>query len=113
MILRLDSERLRALEEVREFLAGSEPVDFTNRRGACDFGIRALARLDYGALSEANKGVVRRFVAEVTGLATGADDAPDSVIAGRAGVLRTSPRSDARVRSALHLGRHPVARGGR
>ena len=35
MILRLDIERVRTLEEVRDFLAGSEPVDFhfTDRRG--------------------------------------------------------------------------------
>lgn len=28
MILRLDIERLRTLDEVRGFMAGSEPVDF-------------------------------------------------------------------------------------
>ena len=69
MILRLDIERLRTLEEVRDFLAGSEPVDFhfTDRRGAYDFVTRALRRLNYGGLSKADKGVVRRFVAKVTG----------------------------------------------
>ena len=69
MILRLDIERLRTLEEVRDFLAGSEPVDFhfTDRRGAYDFVTRALRRLNYGGLSKAHKGVVRRFVAKVTG----------------------------------------------
>ena len=69
MILRLDIERLRTLEEVRDFLAGSEPVDFhfTDRRGAYDFVTRALRRLNYSGLSKAHKGVVRRFVAKVTG----------------------------------------------
>ena len=69
MILRLDIERVRTLEEVRDFLAGSEPVDFhfTDRRGAYDFVTRALRRLNYGELSKADKGVVRRFVAKVTG----------------------------------------------
>ena len=69
MILRLDIERLRTLEEVRDFLAGSEPVDFhfTDRRGAYDFVTRALRRLNYSGLSKADKGVVRRFVAKVTG----------------------------------------------
>ena len=69
MILRLDIERLRTLEEVRDVLAGSEPVDFhfTDRRGAYDFITRALRRLSYGGLSKADKGVVRRFVAKVTG----------------------------------------------
>ena len=68
MILRLDIERLRTLEEVRDFLAGSEPVDFhfTDRRGAYDFVTRALRRLNYSGLSKADKGVVRRFVAKVT-----------------------------------------------
>ena len=71
MILRLDIERLCTLEEVpvRDFLAGSEPVDFhfTDRRGAYDFVTRALRRLNYSGLSKADKGVVRRFVAKVTG----------------------------------------------
>ena len=69
MILRLDIERLRTLEEVRDFLAGSEPVDFhfTDRRGAYDFVTRALRRLNYSGLSKVHKGVVRRFVAKVTG----------------------------------------------
>ena len=69
MILRLDIERLRTLEEVRDFVAGSEPVDFhfTDRRGAYDFVTRALRRLNYIGLSKADKGVVRRFVAKVTG----------------------------------------------
>ena len=51
-------------------MAGSEPVDFhlTERRGAYEFVTRALRRLGYGALSKADKGVVRRFVAKVTGL---------------------------------------------
>ena len=70
MILRLDVERLRTIEEVRDFMAGSEPVGFhlTDRRGACDFVRRTLVRLSYRALTRAHKGVVRRFVAKVTGL---------------------------------------------
>ena len=28
MILRLDIERLRTIDELRDFMAGSEPVDF-------------------------------------------------------------------------------------
>ena len=36
MILRLDIERLRTVDELRDFMAGSEPVDFhlTDRRTA-------------------------------------------------------------------------------
>ena len=35
MILKLDIERVRTIDEVRDFMAGSEPVDFhfTDRRG--------------------------------------------------------------------------------
>ena len=70
MILRLDIERLRTIDEVREFMAGSEQVDFhlTERRGACDFVRRTLVRLACSGLTKAHKGVVRRFVAKVTGL---------------------------------------------
>ena len=66
MILKLDIERLRTIDEVRDFMAGSEPVDFhlTERRGAYEFVTRALRRLSYGALTKADKGVVRRFVAK-------------------------------------------------
>ena len=70
MILKLDIERVRNINEVRDFMAGSEPVDFhlTDRRGAYDFVTRTLRRLNYAGLSKADKGVVRRFVAKVTGL---------------------------------------------
>ena len=35
MILKLDIERVRTIDEVRDFMTGSEPVDFhlTDRRG--------------------------------------------------------------------------------
>ena len=37
MILKLDIERVRTIGEVRDFMTGSEPVDFhlTDRRGCC------------------------------------------------------------------------------
>ena len=70
MILKLDIERVRTIDEVRDFMAGSEPVDFhlTDRRGAYDFVTRTLRRLNYARLTKADKGVVGRFVAKVTGL---------------------------------------------
>ena len=70
MILKLDIERVRTIGEVRDFMTGSEPIDFhlTDRRGAYDFVTRTLRRLNYAGLSKADKGVVRRFVAKVTGL---------------------------------------------
>ena len=70
MILKLDIERVRTIDAVRDFMAGSEPVDFhlTDRRGAYDFVTRTLRRLNYARLTKADKGVVGRFVAKVTGL---------------------------------------------
>ena len=46
MILKLDIERVRTVDEVRDFMVGSEPVDFhlTDRRGAYDFVTRTLRR---------------------------------------------------------------------
>ena len=70
MILKLAIERVRTIDKVRDFMAGSEAVDFhlTDRRGAYDFVTRTLRRLSYAGLTKADKGVVRRFVAKVTGL---------------------------------------------
>ena len=52
MILKLDIERVRTIDEVRDFMVGSEPVDFhlTDRRGAYDFVTRTLRRLNYAGL---------------------------------------------------------------
>ena len=54
--MRLDVERLRTMDEVRDFMAGSEPVGFhlTDRRGALRFremhsGAAGLQRVDQGA----------------------------------------------------------------
>ena len=79
MILKLDIERVRTVDEVRDFMAGSEPVDFhlTERRGAYDFVTRTLRRLSYAGLTKADKGVVRRFVAKVTGVVAGTEHAAD------------------------------------
>ena len=50
MILKLESERLRTLEEVRRFVAGSAAVDFAgvDRESTCEFARRTLVRFDYG-----------------------------------------------------------------
>ena len=89
MILKLDIERVRTVDEVRDFMAGSEPVDFhlTERRGAYDFVTRTLRRLSYAGLTKADKGVVRRFVAKVTGLSRAAKPCATST-ARREGLLR-------------------------
>ena len=69
MILRLDIERLRTLDEVRDFMAGSAPVDFrfVKRADAYGFVRRVLVRSRYIRLSRPDKGLVRRFLIKVTG----------------------------------------------
>ena len=69
MILRLDIERLRTLDEVRDFMAGSSPVDFrfVKRADAYGFMRRFLVRSRYVRLSRPDKGLVRRFLIKVTG----------------------------------------------
>ena len=112
MILRLDIERLCTLEEVRDFLAGSEPVDFhfTDRRGAYDFVTRALRRLNYGGLSKADKGVVRRFVAKVTGWSRAQTTRLDRSVPQDRAHRGPAPRCDAPVPAALHRGGHVQSR---
>ena len=70
MILSLGIERLHTLDQVRAFLAGSEPVDFSprSREEVYVFVQRMLARFDYARLGKADKGAVRRFLAKTTGL---------------------------------------------
>ena len=51
MIVTLQTERVRTLDQVRAFVQGSEAVDFTgaDRESVCEFVRRTLVRLDYGA----------------------------------------------------------------
>ena len=55
---------------MRAFVEGSEAVDFTgaDRGSVYEFVRRALVRLDYGQLGKSDKGLVRRYLAKVTGL---------------------------------------------
>ena len=70
MIVTLQTERVRTLDQVRAFVEGSEAVDFTGagRESVYEFVRRALVRLDYGRLGKSDKGLVRRYLAKVTGL---------------------------------------------
>ena len=70
MIVTLQTERVRTLDQVRAFVEGSEAVDFTgaDRESVYEFVRRALVRLDYGRLGKSDKGLVRRYLAKVTGL---------------------------------------------
>ncbi len=69
MILQLDIERLRGLDEFRAFMSGSASLDFrfVERRDAYVFVRRFLVRSRYAGLSRSDKGLVRRFLVKVTG----------------------------------------------
>ncbi len=68
MILRLDAERLRPLDDMRAFLAGSDPVGFgpVDRRETHAFVRRVLVRFRHAELPRAGKGLVREFPGKVT-----------------------------------------------
>ena len=70
MILKLETERLTTLEEVRRFVVGSAAVDFAgvDRESTYEFARRTLVRFDYGSLGRADKGLLRRYLMKATGL---------------------------------------------
>ena len=70
MIVTLCTERIRTLDEIRGFLDGNEVADITphDRKAAYAFIERTLVRFRYHiGLSRAGKGLVRAFLAKVTG----------------------------------------------
>ena len=69
MILRLDFERLRTLDEIRAFLDGNEPVviRLVERGEAYELVRRVLVRFRYAGLDRAGKGLVKRFLGKATG----------------------------------------------
>ena len=70
MIVTLQTQRVRSLEQVRAFLEGSEAVDFVegDRAGVYDLVRRTLVKLRYHRLGKPDKGLVRRYLGKVTGL---------------------------------------------
>ncbi len=70
MIVRLDTHRLQTLDQVREFLAGSRPLDLRpeTRAEAYAFVAETLERFDYPRRGKADKGLLRRFLVKVAGL---------------------------------------------
>ena len=70
MIVTLDTHRLQTLEQVREFLDGSQPIDLQvqTRAEAYAFVDQTVRRFDYILQGKTEKGVLRRFLAKVTGL---------------------------------------------
>ena len=65
----LGTERIRTVEQVRDFLDGSGGMDFRpqSRDDAYGFVRRTLVRLDYGRLGRAGKGAVRAYLVKTTG----------------------------------------------
>ncbi len=69
MILSLQTVRLRTLDELRGFLAGSESVDMVlaDRESAYRFVEETLVRFRYHGVSKSEKGVVLRYLSKMTG----------------------------------------------
>ena len=66
----LQIERLRTIEQLKAFVAGSAPVDCKplDRESAYDFVRPTLVAFDYHRLGKADRGCVRRYVVKVTAL---------------------------------------------
>jgi len=70
MVIDMNDEKLKTLEQIREFMASTEGVEFTHQP---DPDTRyqhiadVLCRLRYDALGKADKGVVLRYLERTTG----------------------------------------------
>ena len=66
----LHTDRLRTLQHVREFLEGNQEVDLVVATRAAAYGFieQTLGRFDYVHQGKAEKGLLRCFLAKVTGL---------------------------------------------
>lgn len=69
MIVTLNTQSLRSLDEVRAFLDGNAPVDFAAPAGAARYRWLELTlqQFDYARLKRADKGLLRDFLIKVTG----------------------------------------------
>jgi len=70
MIVNLDTHRLKTLDEVRAFLAGTSQFEFTvtDRLQAYRWIAATLRQLRYPALGKSDKGTVRAYLEKVTSL---------------------------------------------
>ena len=70
MIVTLQTERVQTLADVRAVIDGNDRLDyqFTDREAAYEFIRRTLVRFGYPTLSKPDKGVIRRYLAKMTGL---------------------------------------------
>ena len=65
----MDDTEATSLEQIRAFLAGSDPVQFSGQRREEVYGWveKTLVRHQYASLGRRGKGLVRRYVARMTG----------------------------------------------
>lgn len=66
----MDDSEATSLEQIRAFLAGSDPVQFSGQRRqeVYEWVEKTLVRLQYAGLARSGKGLVRRYIARMTGL---------------------------------------------
>src|SRR5580658_9765465 len=66
----MDDSEAGSLEQIRAFLAGSGEVRFAGQRRAEVYGwvAKTLMRHQYASLARPGKGLVRRYLARMTGL---------------------------------------------
>ena len=106
MIVKLDTQRLQTLDQIREFVAGSRPLDLQpeTRAEAYAFVAETLQRFDYSRQGKADKGLIRRFLNKVTASTRAAHSpaapAPDHRS------HRRPPPPPAPLPTPLHQGRH-------
>jgi len=69
MIVTLHTERLQSLEQIRAFVDGSESLDIEvqSREAAYHFVAETLRRFGYNRRAKADKGLIRHYLAGVTG----------------------------------------------
>lgn len=70
MIVTLQTQGIRTLDQVRAFVAGNLPVSFilADRASAHAWMSDTLHRFDYAHASRADRGILRQYLAELTGL---------------------------------------------
>ena len=66
----MDDSEASSLEQIRAFLAGSAPVRFSGcgREEVYAWAEKTLVRHEYASLGKAGRGLVRQYVAQMTGL---------------------------------------------
>ncbi|WP_448244856.1 hypothetical protein [Pseudoxanthomonas mexicana] len=69
MIVALNTQALRSLDDVRAFLDGNGPVDFVGPTGTARYRWleATLRQFDYPRLKRADKGLLKAYVRKVTG----------------------------------------------